>query len=420
MKITHLNKSDIQGGAARAAYRLHTGLRKIGVDSKMFVDEKISDDPNVYGPAGKVSKLWSKIRPFIDRAPLKFYNWQGTPFHPAWIGRDMQEYELVKQADIINLHWIAGGFLSIKGISRLAKLDKPIVWTLHDMWAFAGGCHYSEDCSKYTNSCGSCPQLNSKKDNDITRKIWKRKKLAYKNLNLTIITPSRWLAECAKKSSLFSSLDNIKVIPNGLDTTIFKPIDKLTARNILNLPKNKKIILFGAMSPTKNKLKGFQYLKDAINRFKNMKVFNKDELSLVIFGTSHSKDIEKFPFEVKFLGRLYDDFSLTLSYSAADVFVIPSLQDNLPNTAIESLSCGTPVVGFNIGGIPDIIEHKINGYLAEYKNSESLAEGIRWILEDENRALKLREAARKKAQREYSLKIQAERYVDLYKSLLRK
>lgn len=418
MKVVIVNKSDNQGGAARAAYRLHIGLRGIGVDSKMLVDSKISDDPNVYGTIGKISKAWSKVRPFIDRIPLKFYDWQKTPFHLAWIGRrNIQKDELFKQADIINLHWIAGGLLSIKSISRLAQLGKPIIWTLDDMWAFTGGCHYSEDCEKYINSCGACPQLNSDKDNDITRRIWRRKKRAYKDVDLTIVTPSRWLAECAKRSSLFSNLE-VQVISYGLNTGIFKPIDKLTAKSILNLPKNKKIILFGAMSATTNRLKGFQYLKEAISKLKKMKVINKHELCLVIFGASHSKDIEKIPFEIRFLGRLYDDFSLALSYSAADVFVGPSLEEAFGQIYTESMSCGTPCVAFDHGGPKDIVDHKINGYLAEYKISKSLAGGIEWILEDENRAFKLGESARKKAVEKYSLEIQARRYLSLYEKLL--
>jgi len=408
-----INKWDIQGGAARAAYRLHTGLRKIGVDSKMLVDDKISDDPDVYGLEGKISKAWSKVRSFANTIPLKFYDWQKTPFYTAWIGRDIATHDLLKQADIIHLHWIAGGLLSIKGISRLAKLKKPIVWTLHDMWAFTGGCHYSGECEKYVESCGACPQLNSNKNNDITRKIWRRKRKAYKGLNLKIVTPSRWLAECAKRSSLFSNLD-INVIPNGLDITIFKPIKKLIARNILNLPENKKIILFGAFSELE-KRKGFNYLKEAIIELKKM--FDRDELCLVVFGASPPKIIEEFPFEVKFLGRL-NDYSLVLAYSAADVFVLPSLQDNLPNTVMESFSCGTPVVSFNVGGIPEMIEHQTNGYLSEPKNSKSLAEGIKWILEDEKRAPKLGEAARKKVVEEYSLETQARRYLSIYSQLL--
>jgi len=416
MKVIHLNTSDIQGGAARGAYKIHISLRKIGVDSEMVVDKKISDDPHVYGLKGKISEAWSKVRPFIDRAPLKSYNRQETTLSLARIGRNIARNELVKQADIINLHWIAGGFLSIKGISRLANLGKPVVWTLHDMWAFTGGCHYSGDCKKYINSCGSCPQLNSDKENDITRKIWRRKKEAYKDLCLTIAPPSKWLAECAKRSSLLSDLQ-VEVIPHGLNTDIFKPIDKLMARDILNLPKNKRIILFGAMSATTDKRKGFKYLKEAISNLE--KSFNKDELCLVIFGASHAKDIEKFPFEVKFLGRLHDDFSLALSYSAADVCVIPSIQDNFPNTVRESLSCGIPVVAFNIGGMPDMIEHQVNGYLSNPKDANSLSTGIEWVLEDNDRAFKLAEAAREKALKEYTLEIQAKRYKSLFDSLVK-
>ena len=417
MKVVIVSKSDGQGGAFRAAYRLHTGFRALGVDSKMLVDSKRTDDPHVYGSIGNISKAWSKVRPFVDRVPLKFYDRQNTPFHPAWIGRNIVQHELLKQTDIINLHWITEGFLSTRGISKLVELGKPVVWTLHDMWPFTGGCHYSGDCEKYTNSCGACPQLKSDKDNDITRKIWRKKRGAYKGLNLTIVTPSRWLAECAKSSSLLSDL-KVEVIPYGLNTDIFKPVEKLTARNILNLPKNKKIILFGAISGTANKLKGFKYLKEAISRLEKMKAFHKGELCLVIFGASHSRNVEGIPSQVKFLGRLYDDFSLTLSYSAADIFMIPSLQDNLPNTVMESLSCGTPVVGFNIGGMSEMIEHQVNGYLSEYRNSKSLAEGIQWILGDENRAFKLGETAQKKAVEKYSLKIQAEIYVNLYEKLL--
>ncbi len=416
MKIVIANKSDIQGGAARASYRLHTGLRKIGVDSEMLVDNKMSDDPSVYGPEGKISKLWSKVRPFVNRLPLKLYDWQKMPLYPAWIGRNIIYHELVRRADVVNLHWIAGGFLSIRGISRLVKLSKPIVWTLHDMWAFTGGCHYSRDCEKYIDSCGACPQLNSGKDNDITRRIWSRKKKAYKDLDLTIVTPSRWLAECAKSSSLLSNL-KVEVIPHGLNTDIFKPIEKLTARNILNLPKNKKTILFGAMGGTANSMKGFQYLKDTISKLEKMKTFNKNKLCLVIFGASHLRDIEEIPFEVKLLGTLYDDFSLALSYSAADVFIGPSLQEAFGQTYTESMSCGTPCVAFDYGGPADIIDHKTNGYLAEHKNSKSLAKGIQWILEDDNRALKLRGAARKKAVERYSLEIQADQYKSLYASL---
>jgi len=416
MKIVHLSKSDLVGGAARAAYRLHIGLRRIGINSQMLVDKKMSDDLNIYEPEGKIRKAWSRVRPSINKVPLKFYDCQETPFYSAWIGRNVTKIDLLKKCDIIHLHWIAGGFLSINGISRLRKLNKPVVWTLHDMWAFTGGCHHSGDCEKYIYSCGSCPQLSSTKNNDITKILWKRKQRAYKNLNLTIVSPSQWLASCAKRSSLFQN-SKIKIIPHGLNIDVFKPIEKFVARNILNLPKNKNIILFGAFGKFGNR-KGLNYLRESISRIKMIENFNKEKLYLVNFGSPNSPEFNNISFEIKFFGKIHDDYSLTLLYSAADVFVAPSLQEAFGQTLIEAMSCGTPCVAFNKSGPKDIVDHKINGYLAEYKNAESLTEGIKWILEDERRAKKLAEAARKKTVEKYSLKKQARKYLNLYNSLL--
>ena len=330
MIVLHLNKTDILGGAARAAYRLHLGLKSISVDSKMIVDDKISDDPSVHGLVGKINKVRSRLLPFVNEIPLKFYNREGTPFYTGCIGRNIAKDELLRQTDVINLHWVAAGFLSIRNISRLARLGKPVVWTLHDMWAFTGGCHYSGKCERYVNSCGSCLQLNSDKDCDITRKVWTRKGRAYEGLNLTVVTPSRWLAECAKRSSLFSDV-RVEVIPYGLNTSIFKPINKSTARSILNLPMNKKIILFGATSSTSDKRKGFSFLHKAINNLSKI-IGNLKDYYLLVFGASHSKNNETFPFGINYAGKFSDDVSLALLYSSADVFVAPSLEDNLPRS----------------------------------------------------------------------------------------
>jgi len=416
MMVLHLNKTDLQGGAARAAYRLHLGLKSISVDSKMLVDDKISDDPSVHGLVGKINKIWHRALPFINEIPLKFYNWEGTPFYTGCVGRNIARDELLKLTDVINLHWVSAGFLSIRNISRLAKLGKPIVWTLHDMWAFTGGCHYSGECERYVNFCGSCPQLNSDKDDDITRRIWARKERAYKGLNLTIVTPSKWLAECVKKSSLLSDV-RVEVVPYGLNINIFKPINKSTARNIFNLPENKKIILFGAIRSTSDKRKGFSFLHKAVN-YLNEIITNPKDYYLLVFGASHPENNEPFPFEVNYAGSFSDDASLALLYSCADVFIAPSLEDNLPNTVIESLACGTPVVAFNVGGMPDMIDHRKNGYLAKYKDVEDLSRGINWILDNEKHRQKLAEAAHDKAIREYLLEVQARRYVELYEELL--
>ena len=258
MKILHVNTSDIQGGAARAAFRLNRALNKLKVDSKMLVQSKAGDDLNVKSVAEtKIQKGLAKIRPYYDMLPLKLYkNRQKAPFSVARTGEDICKNEYTKEADLINLHWINGGFLSLKSIKKLNQLHKPIVWTLHDMWPFTGGCHYSGGCAKYKEKCGQCPILNSSKDRDLTRRIWEKKNKYYKNLNLTIVTCSTWLAQCVKDSSLFNDL-RIEVIPNSLDINVFKPIKKEIARDILNLPQNKYLILFGAMSATSDKRKGF-------------------------------------------------------------------------------------------------------------------------------------------------------------------
>lgn len=416
MKVVIVSKSDARGGAYIAAHRLHEGLRRIGIDSNMLVDHKLTDDPNVYGPSSEVGRSSSKLRSFADRLPLRRYKPQ-SDFHPAWIGKDLANHELVKSADIINLHFFTAGFLSIKGMAKLAKLRKPIVWTLHDMWAFTGGCHYSAGCVKYETRCGACPQLSSSRTRDISHRIFRKKNRYFPDLGMEIVVLCRWMQDCVKESFLLSEKP-VHLIPNGLDTSVFEPIEKTTARDILNLPLDKKIALFGALGATSNKRKGFRYLREAIGILSDVEDFDNENLCIAVFGASHSNDTEDFPFEVRYLGRLYDVSSLALSYSAADVYVSPALEDNLPNTVVESLACGTPVVAFNIGGMPDIIEHQRNGYLSEPKDSDSLASGIKWVLEDDDRIPELREASREKALREYTLEVQARRYESLFDTLV--
>ena len=281
IRALHINTSDIQGGASRAAFRLNKALNKLKVNSKMLVQSKMGDDIHVKSVTEtKIQKGLAKIRPYYDMLPLKLYkNRHKFPFSVARTGINICKNKYVKEADLINLHWINAGFLSLKGIKKLNQLDKPIVWTLHDMWPFTGGCHYSGGCIKYENKCGQCPILNSSTDKDLTRRIWEKKKKYYKKLNLTIVTCSNWLAQCAKDSSLFNDL-RIEVIPNSVDMNVFKPIKKEIARDILNLPKNKYLILFGAMSATSDKRKGFYYLNEALEKIKNDYPQIKDDIEL--------------------------------------------------------------------------------------------------------------------------------------------
>lgn len=419
MKVLHINSSDIQGGAARAAFRLNRALNKLNTNSKMLVQFKAGDDITIKSIIKtKIQKGLAIIRPHYDMLPLKlFKNRQKGPFSVARTGVDICKNEYAKEADLINLHWINGGFLSLKAIKKLNQLNKPIVWTLHDMWPFTGGCHYSGGCAKYREKCGQCPMLNSSKDRDLTRRIWKRKKNHYNNLNLTIVACSNWLAQCAKDSSLFNDL-RIEVIPNSVDINVFKPIKKEIARGILNLPQNKNLLLFGAASATSDKRKGFYYLNEALGKIKDDYPQIKDDIELLVFGASYSEDINNLSIKTNFLGRLNDEHSLALCYCAADIFITPSLEDNLPNTIMESLSCGTPVVGFKTGGIPDMIEHKQNGYLAEYKSADSLARGIYWMLEDQDRLIDFGDTARQKVLDNYTYDIVGNKYLKLYKELL--
>lgn len=411
MNILLISKSD-DGGAGRAAYRLHQGLKKAGASSQMLVELKANKDRSVLEPESFLAKLSGKLKltERLDALPLKLYNRHPvSDFSLQWLPHKMLSKAGNSNADVINLHWACHGYLSIE---KLGKMKQPMVWTLHDMWAFTGGCHYNGECERYIYSCGSCPQIKSLKENDFSRWVWQRKQRAWKNLNLTVVTPSVWLAKCAASSSLFKDY-RIEVIPNGLDLQKYKPLNRQFARECLNLPQDKKLILCGAMD-TEDQRKGFYLLKPALVNLE--KLGWDDKVDLVMFGASERDTAEK-TLKTHYLGRLHDDTTLALAYAAADVFVAPSTQDNLPNTVMESLACGTPSVAFKIGGMPDLIEHQQNGYLAKPFEIDSLAEAIIWVLEDQERHKKLCYRAREKAEQEFSLELQAHRYLSLFEEV---
>jgi glycosyltransferase involved in cell wall biosynthesis len=413
LKVLHINTNDLEGGAARASYRLHRGLQDIGITSEMLVQRQTSDDLSVISPATAMEKAIAKMRPTLDRLPCFLYADRQKSFYSIqWFPDRLASRVNFLAPDIINLHWINAGFLQIETLTRFSQ---PVVWTLHDMWAFTGGCHYSGECDRYTHSCGACPQLGSIRERDLSRLVWQRKARSWKDLALTIVTPSRWLAEQSQKSSLLQNF-RVEVIPNGIDIRRYKPLDRNLAREILGLPQDKQIVLFGAMSPTGEHRKGFHLFLPALQRLSQSESW-QGRLELAILGTSRSPDSPDFNFKAHYLGRLGDDISLALVYAAADVFVAPSLQDNLPNTVLEALACGTPCVTFNIGGMPDMIDHKKNGYLVEPFNIEEFAHGIAWVLEDRERSEKLQESSRQKVVEKFTLELQANRYLALYEEL---
>ncbi|TBV28495.1 glycosyl transferase family 1 [Meridianimaribacter sp. CL38] len=406
MKILIVNFSDIEGGAARASYRLHNSLLKEGVSSTMLVKTKKSDDYTVISPTSKIGKFTAKAQSIINPYPLLKYK-EHDLFSPSF----SPSFRIVKaineiNADIVHLHWINAGMLKIEDFS---KIKAPIVWSLHDMWAFTGGCHYSKECERYKENCGKCIILKSNKENDLSRKIFNRKKKTFAKTNLTIIGLSKWLESCAKSSTLFRD-KRVVNLPNPIDTNLFKQVEQKHARKLFNLPNDKKLILFGAMSATSDKRKGFDQLKKAL------KSINKECVELLIYGSSKPQNPENLGFKSHYLGRLYDDASLTAIYNAADVMIVPSLEENLSNVIMESLSCGTPVVGFDIGGNSDLIDHKENGYLAKPLDTNDLAKGIEWVLNNEN-YLGLKNKSRAKVLKNFDTTIVAKKYIQLYKSI---
>jgi glycosyltransferase involved in cell wall biosynthesis len=413
MNTLVLSTFDINGGAARAAYRLHLGLQSAGLNSKMMVQYKVSNDKTVLEPSSKLGKWVNRLRPTLDGLPLQLYPRRNCNiFSCQWLP-DFIESKLKRLClDVINLHWNCAGYLSIES---LAKFKIPLVWTIHDMWAFTGGCHYSQNCDRYTSSCGSCFQLHSDNARDLSHWIWQRKAKAWRELDLTIIAPSAWLAKCARSSSLFRDL-RVEVIPNSLDTQKYKPVERGVARELLNLPQDKQLILFGAVESTSETRKGFHLLQPSLQKLSQSGW--QDTVELVVFGSSQPENPVELGFKSHYLGNFSDDLSLALIYAAADVFVAPSIQDNLPNTIMEAIACGTPCVAFNIGGMSDLIEHQENGYLAQNLEVESLAQGIAWVLKDSDRYQRLRHSARKKAEQEFSLETQARRYIELFANVI--
>lgn len=419
MKILQLSLTDLKGGAGRAAYRLHRGWIQKGVDSRMLVQSRYSEEPSVEA-ADSGSRFWrfyNQVRPLVNKAVQRLQKTTNTVFHSAnFLPSRLHKRINNSDADIVHLHWVGAEMISVKEIS---KIDKPLVWTFHDMWAFCGSEHYDDLQSPGRYKTGY--YRNNRPPNhvgiDIDRWTWNRKRKSWKDKVFFIVTPSRWLADCAAESALFRN-QMIKTIPNGLDLDVYKPIDKEYAREKLNIFDQNKIkyILFGAMSATSDERKGYKELSKALDYLGNK--YDKKHFRLIIFGSEGHNNNPDFGLPVTYLGKLEKDETLALAYSAADVMVVPSLQDNLPNTAVEAIACGTPIAAYNIGGLPDIIDHKENGYLACPYDHRELSDGIAWILREDDRLQQLKETARKKVLDRFDIKKVVKQYYELYDKIL--
>lgn len=397
MKIVILNTSERTGGAAVAAGRLGKALRQAGIQ----VDKLIRENTWL----NRFRFYWERLIIFLcnhlNRKNLFAVSIANT-------GMDLSGHPLVKDADIIHLHWINQGFLSLKDIEELVKLNKPIVWTMHDMWPCTGICHYARDCEKFQMICESCFFLKSK-GKDLSTSVFDKKLSLYKEANITFVGCSRWLSGKAKKSYLLRD-KTVLSIPNPIDTEVYHPMDQDMTRELLGLPSGKRLLLFGALNVT-DKRKGIDYLIEALRKIE------KQDVELVVFGQAKDDIRGLFPVPIHSMGYLSDESKIVALYNAVDMFITSSLEENLPNTIMESMACGTPCVGFEIGGIPEMIDHKINGYVASYKDASDLANGIRWVLEHEDQQA-LSDACVKKVQENYTEEVVAKQYMALYKRLL--
>ena len=379
MRILIVNTSERTGGAAIAAGRLTEALKSHGIKAKMLVRDKQTDRISTVALGGG----WKQVRKFVwERVVI----WINSHYRRerlfsvdiANTGNDITRLPEFKEADLIHLHWINQGMLSLKVIRKILASGKPVVWTMHDMWPCTGICHHARTCTAFHSECGACPMIYSQKRKDLSTRIFRQKQRLYASGGIHFVTCSHWLEGMAKQSALLAN-QPVSVIPNPISTTLFHPMKHTEARRKLALPTEGKLILFGSVKLT-DKRKGIDYMVEACRLLAKQHPALKEQLALVAVGM-HAAELQPLvPFKVHNMGYVREEHQLAEIYNAADLYVIPSLDENLPNTIMEAMACGTPCVGFPTGGIPEMIDHLKNGYLTKEHSAEQLAEGIYTLL----------------------------------------
>jgi glycosyltransferase involved in cell wall biosynthesis len=419
MKVVHLSYNDNAGGAARAAFRLHLGLLATGHDSAMLVLRQDSSLPSVHrakNPRSLRDRLWEKIAHY--QIHLNRTHHSGSHFSFCHHGVDLSRHPLIAQADVINLHWVAE-YQSPQTIARLQATGIPIVWTLHDQRAFTGGCHYTAGCAGYESACANCPQILRNPQEFPVATLGDS--LAWVDpARITVVAPSRWMAECARRSRVFQRA-RVEVIPYGLETDIFHPQDRIAARAALGLPPDGICILFGADNIT-DKRKGMGELRKALEQCRADAEFDRKlrggGIRLISFGQKQDATFAR-EFQIHEVGYVSSDETMAKLYAAADLFAMPSLEDNLPNMVLEAMSCGRAVAAFAIGGVPDLIEHGVTGSLAQRTDGAAFAETILALLGNPRCLDEMGARARERIEHRHTLAHQATAYRDLYAGLSR-
>lgn len=412
MHVSLLSARSHQGGAARAAVRLLRALRGHGVQATLHTPCIDSPESGVKAIGRWPTATHARMRLALDQYPRWLRGHAGTDQFTTGLGPAPVGLERAfDAADLLHLHWIGKGTLPLR---RLARLSLPVVWTLHDQWPITGGCHYDAGCGRFAYGCGSCPVLGSTRATDLSARLFQMKRSAYRDIDLSFIAPSRWLADQVRAAPLGRD-HPVHLIPNALDRTVFSPgTDRAAARRALRLPATARVVAFSAMGGTQEPRKGFDLLQDALRQLATT-LPHADTHLLVIGGTvTAAADL---PLPARGTGHIEDEPALARVLAAADLLVAPSRQDNLPNTVLEALACGVPAVAFDIGGMPDLIEHQRSGYLAQPFDAADLAAGIAWVLGDDDRHRALCLAARDSTER-YAPASIAARHVGLYEALL--
>lgn len=412
MRVLIVNTSEKTGGAAIAANRLMETLNNNGVKAKMLVRDKVTERITVAAlPKSKMHRLrflWERLAIWKANSFKKHHLFY---VDIANVGADITSLPEFKEADIIHLHWINQGFLSLDGIRKIIASGKPVVWTMHDMWPFTGICHHSDDCERFQQECHHCPLLYKGGAHDLSYRVFQKKKNLFRNAHITFVACSQWLEKRAKQSALLIG-QRIVTIPNPINSVIFKPESKPQARLNFNLPEKKRLILFGSMKTT-DKRKGIDYLIEACRILKEQYAELSEQLGVVIVGNEADQLRNSLPLPTYSIDYVADEKRMATLYNAVDLFVTPSLQENLPNTIAEAMACGTPCVGFRVGGIPEMIDHLENGYVAEYKDASDLAKGMAYVLTEADYP-EMSRAAVRKAGLAYSERHVAMKYINIY------
>lgn len=414
MKVLIVNTAERTGGAAIAANRLLHALNHNGVEARMLVRDRKTDDTDVttipHSWRLKANFLWERGVIWLANGLSREGIFQ---VDIANTGTDITTMDEFRWADVIHLHWVNQGFLSLSNLERILASGKPVVVTLHDQWYFTGICHYSGDCAKYKSQCENCPQLKNI-CSDLARRVFDRKRRMYRDRPMAFVGCSRWMADLAKQSPLTQG-HLVTNVPNAIDSDMFAPMDQRAARERHGLPIDKRLVLFGAQRITDER-KGFRYLAEACNHIVKDIPDLAAQLGIVVLGGDAERVKDALPLPVQAVNYLNGEQEIASLYNAVDLFVTPSLQDNLPNTIVEAMACGTPCVGFDVGGIPEMISHKQDGYVADYCDSIDFAQGIAWCL-NASRLPSLKQAARAKALATYSESSVAHRYLDIYNEI---